>query len=133
MNIRRAFIFSSVSLVLFVLAAAVQPVVAQKTHATQKRHAPIPAGKTCVDCHKAKYAEWKASPHGKNDVQCTVCHGEVTAKTVAATPALSTCDTCHADQAKQLKTDEFMKGKTCITCHPPHSFMPHKKTAAAKK
>jgi hypothetical protein len=105
--------------------------MAQKTHAIQKRHGAIPAGKTCIDCHKAKYAEWKVSPHGKNDVQCSACHGEVTARAVAVTPALSTCDPCHAEQAAQLKSDAFMKGKTCITCHPPHGFMPHKKAAAA--
>ena len=131
MHTRRALLFISLSLVLVVLA--IQPAMAQGTKATQKRHGAIPAGKTCVDCHKAKFAEWKASPHGKNDVQCSTCHGEVTAMTVAATPALSTCDTCHADQAKQLKSDAFMKGKTCVTCHPPHSFVPHGKTMAAAK
>lgn len=133
MNTRRAFLFCSILLVLFVMAAAVQPALAQKTRVTQKHHQPIPAGKTCIDCHKATYAQWKASAHGKNDVQCTVCHGEVTAKSVAATPALSTCETCHAEQAAQLKSDAFMKGKTCVTCHPPHTFMPHKKAAAAGK
>lgn len=132
MKIRRVFLVCSVVLVLIVLALAVQPAMAQKTHATQKRHGAIPAGKTCIDCHKAKFAEWKASPHGANDVQCTACHGEVTAQSVAATPALSTCETCHAEQAAQLKSDAFMKGKTCVTCHPPHTFKPHKKAAAAK-
>ena len=131
-NIRRTFLFCSLSLVLLV-TAAVQPAMAQKTHAMQKRHGAIPAGKTCIDCHKAKFAEWKASPHGKNDVQCSACHGEVTAMTVAATPALSTCETCHADQAGQLKSDDFMKGKTCVTCHPPHGFVPHKKVLKASK
>jgi len=132
-NTRRAFLFSSVLLVLLVLAAAVQPAIAQKTRATQKHHQTIPAGKTCSDCHKMTYAQWKASPHGANDVQCTVCHGEITAQSVAATPALSTCGTCHAEQVAQLNSDVFMKGKTCVTCHPPHTFMPHKKAVAAGK
>lgn len=131
MHTRRALLFVSLLLVLLVFSAAVQPAMAQKTRAMQKHHQPIPAGKTCIDCHKAKYAQWKASPHGANGVECTACHGEVTAQTVAATPALSTCDTCHAEQAAQLKSDEFMKGKTCVTCHPPHAFVPHKKAAAA--
>ena len=61
------------------------------------------------------------------------CHGEITSQNVSATPALSTCDTCHAEQVAQLKSDPFMKGKTCVTCHPPHTFMPHKKAAAAGK
>lgn len=133
MKTRRTFLFSSVLLALLVLAAAVQPAIAQKTRAAQKHHQPIPAGRTCADCHKMTYAQWKASPHGANDVQCTVCHGEVAAQSVAATPALSTCANCHAEQAAQLKSDAFMKGKTCVSCHPPHTFMPHKKTAAAGK
>ncbi len=129
----RTFFFSSVLLVLIVIAAALQPAMAQKTRAMQKHHQPIPAGKTCSDCHKMTYAQWKGSPHGANDVQCTACHGEITAQSVTLPPALSTCDTCHAEQVAQLKSDPFMKGKTCVTCHPPHTFMPHKKTAAAGK
>ncbi len=133
MNIPRAFLSSSVLLVLVVLTAGVQPAIAQKANATQKHHQKIPAGKTCSSCHKMTYAQWKASPHGTNDVQCTVCHGEITAQSVAATPALSTCETCHAEQVAQVKSDPFMKGKTCVTCHPPHTFMPHKKAPAAGK
>ena len=133
MNTLRASLFASVLLVLLVSAAAVQPAIAQKAHATQKYHQVIPAGKTCSSCHQMTYAQWKGSPHGANDVQCTVCHGEITAQNVSATPALSTCDTCHAEQVTQLKSDPFMKGKTCVTCHPPHTFMPHKKAAAAGK
>ncbi len=133
MNTVRAILFSSVLLALLVLAAAVQPASAQKRHAVQKHHQTLPAGKTCSDCHKMRFTQWKDSPHGASDVQCTVCHGEITAQSVAATPALSICDTCHAEQVAQLKSDPFMKGKTCVTCHPPHTFMPHKKAAAASK
>ena len=45
MNTLRAFLFSSVLLVLLVVAAAVQPAIAQKAHAAQKYHQMIPAGK----------------------------------------------------------------------------------------
>ncbi len=130
MKTHRAFLFSS-ALLVFVLTAAVQPATAQKARGMQKHHQAIPSGKTCSDCHKMTYAQWKVSPHGANDVQCTVCHGEITAQNVAATPVLSTCQTCHAEQVAQLNSDAFMKGKTCVTCHSPHSFMPHKKVAAA--
>jgi hypothetical protein len=133
MNTLRVFLFSCVLLVLLVLAAAVQPAIAQKRHATQKHHQAIPAGKTCASCHQMTNAQWKASPHGANDVQCTVCHGEITAQSVAATPALSTCETCHAEQVAQLKSDPFMRRKTCVSCHEPHTFMPHKQAAAAGK
>lgn len=73
------------------------------------------------------YAQWKSSPHGAADVQCTVCHGEITAQSVAATPALSVCETCHAEQVAQLKSDPFKQGKTCVTCHKPHTFLGHPK------
>src|SRR6202158_1224728 len=127
MNTLRAFLFSSALLVLLVLAAAVQPAIAQKAHGIQEHHQTIPDGTTCSSCHQMTDAQWKVSPHGTNDVQCTVCHGEITAQSVAATPACSVCATWHAEQVAQLKSDPFMKGKTCVTCHPPHTFMPHKK------
>ena len=79
MNTLRAFLFISALLVLLVLAAAVQPAIAQKAHGIQEHHQTIPAGKTCSSCHQMTYAQWKGSPHGTNDVQCTVCHGEITA------------------------------------------------------
>jgi hypothetical protein len=133
MNSFRARLFSSALLVFLVLAAAVQPAIAQKAHARQEHHQTIPAGKTCSSCHGMTYAQWKGSPHGANDVQCTVCHGEITAQSVAATPALSVCDTCHTEQVAQLKSDPFMKGKTCVTCHSPHTFMAHQKVAPVGK
>jgi len=93
----------------------------------------IPAGDTCSTCHKAIYDQWKASPHGANGVECTVCHGEPTSPDFAGMPALSTCDTCHTDQVAQLKSDPFMKGKTCVSCHQAHTFVEHKKAAPAGK
>ena len=129
MNSFRALLFSSALLVFLVLAAAVQPAMAQEAHARQEHHQAIPAGKTCSDCHKMTYAQWKDSPHGASDVQCTVCHGEITAQSVDATPALSACDTCHAEQVAQLKSDPFKQGKTCVNCHQPHTFLGHPKAA----
>jgi DnaJ-class molecular chaperone len=115
------------------LAIAVQPAIAQQDQAKHIFHRLIPAGDTCSSCHKAIYDQWKASPHAANDVECTVCHGETTSRDFAGTPALSTCDTCHTDQVAQLKSDPFMKGKTCVSCHQAHTFVEHKKTAPAGK
>lgn len=119
--------YISALLVLLALAV-VQPAIAQtKGTAVPKRHQRIPAGKDCSSCHKKLYAEWKAGPHGANDVQCTVCHGEITNRSVMATPSLSTCEGCHGDKVAQVKSDPFMteKKKTCVTCHPPHALKPH--------
>ena len=129
MNSFRACMFGSALLVFLVLAAGVQPAMAQQAHAKQEHHQAIPAGKTCSSCHGMTYAQWKGSPHGAADIQCTVCHGEITAQSVAATPSLSVCETCHAQQVAQLKSDPFMKGKTCVSCHQAHTFVEHKKAA----
>jgi len=118
---------------LLVLAIAVQPAMAQQEQAKHIFHRLIPAGKTCADCHKAVYDQWKASPHAANGVECTVCHGETTDKDFAGRPALSACDSCHSDQVAQLKSDAFMKDRTCVNCHQAHIFTMHKKAAPAAK
>lgn len=136
MNTFRAHWFSFVLLVLLASAAAVQPASAQKRgKSPQVHHQRIPPGKDCSSCHKKTYAEWKAGPHGVNDVQCTVCHGEVTESGFTNKPSLSVCEGCHSEKVAQLKSDSFMseKGKTCVTCHPPHALKPHPKVAAGGK
>jgi len=128
-----ARMFGLTLFVFIVSAIAVQPAMAQQEQAKHIFHRLIPAGDTCATCHKAIYDQWKASPHAANGVECTVCHGETTAKDFAGTPGLSTCDTCHTDQVAQLKSDPFMNGKTCVTCHQAHTFVEHKKAAPADK
>jgi len=125
--------FGFTLLVFLVLAIAVQPAMAQQDQAKHIVHRLIPAGDTCASCHKAIYDQWKASPHAANGLECTVCHGETTDKDFAGTPALSTCDACHGDQVAQLKSDAFMKDKTCVSCHQAHIFAEHKKAAPAGK
>jgi hypothetical protein len=132
-NCFRASMFSLALLVFLVLATAVQPAAAQQEQATHIMHRVIPDGDTCTTCHKSMYDQWKASPHAANGVECTICHGETTAKDFASRPALSTCETCHSDQVAQLKSDPFKKGKTCVSCHQPHTFLGHPKTAPADK
>ena len=117
--------------VFLFLAIAVQPSTAQQEQAKHVMHRLIPAGDTCSTCHKAVYDQWKASPHSANGVECTVCHGETTAKDFAGTPALSTCESCHSDQVAQLMSNPFMKGATCVNCHQAHVFVEHKKAPPA--
>ena len=112
-------------------AIAVRPAMGQQDQAKHVFHRGIPAGDTCATCHKAIYDQWKASPHSANGVECTVCHGEPTSADFAGMPALSTCANCHGDQVAQLKSDPFMNGKTCVSCHQAHIFVEHKKAAPA--
>ena len=116
-----------------VFAVAAQPAVAQQAQPTHVHHRLIPAGDTCATCHKGIYDQWKASPHATNSVECTVCHGETTAPDFAGKPGLSTCETCHSDQVASLKSDPFMNGKTCVSCHQAHAFVEHKTAAPAGK
>jgi hypothetical protein len=127
----RVCMFGSALLVFLALAAAPQPAMAQHDQATHIFHRLIPPGDTCATCHKAIYDQWKASPHAANGVECTACHGETTAKDFAGIPAVSTCAACHSDQVAQLKSDPFMNGKTCVSCHQAHIFVEHKKAAPA--
>ena len=126
-----ARMFGFTLFVFLVLAIAANPAGAQQEQARHIVHRLIPAGDTCAPCHKAIYDQWKASPHSANGVECTVCHGETTAKDFAGTPALGTCEACHTDQVAQLKSDPFMSGKTCVSCHQAHAFVEHKKTPPA--
>ena len=133
MNRFCARMFGFTLFVFLVLAMAVRPGLAQQDQAKHIYHRLIPAGDTCSTCHKAIYDQWKASPHGTNGVECTTCHGETTSPEFAGTPALSACEACHTDQVPQLKSDPFMKGKTCVSCHQAHIFVEHKKEAPAGK
>ena len=131
MNRFRVCMFAFALLGLFFFAASAQPAMAQQDQPTHIFHRLIPAGDTCATCHKEIAEQWKASPHAANGVECTVCHGETTAKDFAGIPGISTCENCHADQVAQLKSDPFMKGKTCVSCHQAHAFVEHKKAASA--
>lgn len=133
MNLFCKYMFGAAMFLLLFLAAAVQPAVAQQEKPTHIHHRLIPAGNTCATCHKAIYDQWKASPHAENSIECTVCHGETTAEDFAGKPGLGTCESCHTDQVAQLKSDPFMNGKTCVSCHQAHIFMGHKKPAPAGK
>jgi len=46
------------------------------SHAASK----APAGGVCVKCHKSVspgvVADWQASKHAQNDVDCATCHGD---------------------------------------------------------
>jgi hypothetical protein len=133
MNPFPARMFGLTLFAFLVLAFAAQPAIGQQAQPTHIFHRLIPAGNTCATCHKALYDQWKASPHAANGVECTTCHGETTAPDFAGKPGLGTCDNCHTDQVALLKSDSFMAGKTCVSCHQAHTFMGHKKPAPAAK
>jgi hypothetical protein len=128
-SLRACMLGFAALLLILILPNTSQRAMAQQEQPTHIHHRLIPAGNTCATCHKAISDQWKASPHSENGVECTTCHGETTAVDFAGKPGLGACDSCHSDQVAQLKSDPFMKGKTCVNCHQAHVFTEHKKAA----
>ncbi|MFB3916212.1 MAG: hypothetical protein ACE14M_05755 [Terriglobales bacterium] len=139
--VRQCFLAAAMAGLVFTLAAVAQTATTpQKKPAakaparsrTQRAHPKIAPGQECSACHNKEYQQWEAGPHGVNQVKCLVCHGAVEEGFVPK-PAVSRCESCHAPLLAQLKSDTFMKGKTCFTCHPPHSLKPHASAASGGK
>ncbi len=112
------------AVVCFHVPARAQSSASSKKPVASATHPKVPAGQECSDCHAQQNREWEAGPHGQNQVKCLVCHGAVE-EGFMARPPVSRCESCHDRQVAQLKSDPFMKGKTCLTCHPPHALKPH--------
>ncbi|NIA28798.1 MAG: cytochrome C [Actinobacteria bacterium] len=72
---------------------------------------------TCIECHKkitpSIVSDWQLSEHSRNDVGCSVCHGDQhkTAQDVKNTliPTPETCANCHEE-----KVEQFKKGKHAV-------------------
>src|SRR5688572_2103180 len=82
-----------------------------------KRKEGAAAGGVCVKCHKAVspgvVADWQASKHAANDVDCATCHGDEhkspTNADKARIPTPETCAQCHEERVEQFK-----KGKHAL-------------------
>ena len=89
-------------------------------------HPEVDPSESCRDCHEAVtpvvYTNWFEGAHGVNNVLCVVCHGGL--DNFIAKPDATRCAGCHAVQVDTMGSD-FMKGKTCFTCHPAHRLLPH--------
>ncbi|MDD5542217.1 MAG: multiheme c-type cytochrome [Acidobacteriia bacterium] len=72
---------------------------------------------TCVGCHTQAtpkiVADWQASKHSRNNIDCSSCHGDqhqtATDFSKAQIPTYKTCAPCHDKQAGQ-----FSKGKHAL-------------------
>jgi len=72
------------------------------------------SGQTCLECHKKItpqiVSDWQLSLHSKNDVDCSICHGEEHKSSTdfakAKIPTPETCALCH-----ETRVIEFKKGK----------------------
>ncbi len=74
----------------------------------------VGAEDACITCHKkissGQVADWESSMHSKEDVTCSVCHGEnhkgAKDARLAELPDEHVCADCHEEQF-----DQFAKGK----------------------
>jgi hypothetical protein len=74
-------------------------------------------GALCVKCHRAVspgvVADWQASKHAANSVDCATCHGEdhrsAATAAKAKMPTPETCAPCHEERVAQFK-----KGKHAL-------------------
>ena len=82
--------------------------------------APAPSAdppSSCTDCHQQFHpsivADWRASRHGQNGIDCSVCHGgeHTTAEDAAEVrlPTPETCALCHEERVQQ-----FSRGKHAL-------------------
>jgi len=71
----------------------------------------------CISCHQTEtpgiVRDWQLSKHSKNEVECSVCHGELHTSAadvnMVMIPLPETCADCHEQQVTQFK-----KGKHAL-------------------
>jgi len=86
----------------------------------------------CVKCHtkvtEGITKDWGLSKHSKNDVYCTVCHGDqhMSAQDVskAVTPTADTCQQCHEEQGAQFKAGKHALAWAAMKAMPTAHWQP---------
>ncbi len=84
------------------------------------------AGDSCIDCHSkispGQVQDWRVSKHAKNDISCSVCHGNKhkNAKDYqkAVLPDEHKCAECHETQFNQFKKGKHQFGWTSMNAMP---------------
>ena len=94
--------------------------------------ASVQAAANCVDCHTKTspgiVADWQASKHAQNDVDCATCHGEehTTAQDSARAkiPTPETCGACHDPEVAQFKKGKHALAWTAMEAMPTIHWQP---------
>jgi hydroxylamine dehydrogenase len=86
----------------------------------------------CVECHKqvSPYivSDWQLSKHSQNDVDCSVCHGDLhkdpydVAKVRIPTP--ETCSDCHEEKVAQFKGGKHAAAWAAMKAMPTAHWQP---------
>ncbi|MCL4415954.1 MAG: cytochrome C [Actinobacteria bacterium] len=88
--------------------------------------------KDCVDCHKKIspniISDWELSKHSKQDVDCSICHGDKhqSEKDVskAKIPTPDTCAQCHSTQVEQYKSGKHSIAWAAMQAMPTIHWQP---------
>lgn len=80
----------------------------------------------CVTCHKkitpGIVQQWEESKHSKNDVDCSVCHGEhskgIKDIDKLQMPSPETCAQCHEERVKEFKAGKHALAWTAMKAMP---------------
>ncbi len=86
----------------------------------------------CISCHQTEtpgiVKDWQLSKHSKNNVDCSVCHGElhVSAADVnkVMIPLPETCADCHEQQVTQFKKGKHALAWTAMYAMPTIHWQP---------
>jgi hypothetical protein len=100
-------------LVLLALALPIAAAAAGKTHMKTD-------GQECAECHAGQEQTWVDGKHGLLGVKCVVCHGSPD-DAFFATPGLTRCRGCHAEQVADVQKKMGAKERTCFACHENHT------------
>jgi len=98
------------------------------------------SAEVCVDCHKKVtpniISDWQLSKHSKNNVDCSVCHGDLhqseqdVAKAQILAPGI--CATCHEVRMQQFKSGKHALGWAAMKAMPTIHWQPMATTEGMK-
>lgn len=86
----------------------------------------------CIDCHKKVtpniVSDWQISKHSQNEVNCSVCHGELHKDQDDADkvqiPTPETCADCHDERVEQFKAGKHAAAWAALKAMPTTHWQP---------
>lgn len=93
---------------------------------------PAQATSECVDCHLEVtpniVQDWEVSKHSKNEVYCSVCHGDGHSSAADVDrvdlPTPETCAACHEDRVAQYKRGKHAAAWAAMRAMPTAHWQP---------
>jgi uncharacterized CHY-type Zn-finger protein len=86
----------------------------------------------CVECHKKVtpniVTDWQISTHSQNDVDCSVCHGDLHKDSYdvdkVQIPTPETCADCHEEKVEQFKAGKHAAAWAAMKAMPTAHWQP---------